>query len=275
VLVKSTTEFKAGADNLAEGALTSATDVSCLVLHGLGGGPYELQPLIDALEAAGVRVLAPIMPGHEGAGPVMPPSSWREWVAAVESAFDQLAAGGGEVVVIGFSTGGTLALYLASRRPVARQVLLAPFLAIRYSGLIPIRPAIYLRQLARLVPNLPRRAPAVGDPEMRRWASGMERYRTFNVNASVSALELIDLVKSLVPEITTPTLIIQGKLDSVVEPATASWLHERLASTQKELIILPRSDHLVALDREREKVIALARDFVLGRRDSPHGSKAV
>ncbi len=30
---------------------------SCLVLHGLGGGPYELQPLIDALEAEGLRVL--------------------------------------------------------------------------------------------------------------------------------------------------------------------------------------------------------------------------
>ena len=55
---------------------------------------------------------------------------------------------------------------------------------------------------------------------MRRWASSADRFRTFNVNAAVSALELIDLVKPLVPGITTPTLIIQGKLDSVVEPGT-------------------------------------------------------
>ena len=32
--------------------------------------------------------------------------------------------------------------------------------------------------------------------------------------------------------------------------------------------MLPRSDHLVALDREREQVIDLTRDFVLGRGDS-------
>ena len=56
------------------------------------------------------------MPGHEGAGPVMPRSSWRDWLATAESAFDQLSAGGRQVAVIGFSTGGTLALYLASRQ---------------------------------------------------------------------------------------------------------------------------------------------------------------
>ena len=29
---------------------------SCLVLHGLGGGPYEMGPVIEALEAEGLRV---------------------------------------------------------------------------------------------------------------------------------------------------------------------------------------------------------------------------
>jgi carboxylesterase len=141
--------------------------------------------------------------------------------------------------------------------------------------LIPVRPASFLRRLAQVIPNLPRRAPAVRDPDMRRRASSADRYRTYNLNAAVSALELIDLVKELVPGITTPTLIIQGKLDSVVEPGNASWLHDRLASTEKELVMLPRSDHLVALDREREKVIALTRDFVLGRGDFLRGSEAV
>ena len=48
---------------------------SCLVLHGLGGGPYELAPLVADLEAAGLQVSAPVLPGHEGPGPVMPGSS--------------------------------------------------------------------------------------------------------------------------------------------------------------------------------------------------------
>ena len=48
---------------------------SCLVLHGLGGGPYELAPLVADLEAAGLQVSAPVLPGHEGPGPMMPGSS--------------------------------------------------------------------------------------------------------------------------------------------------------------------------------------------------------
>jgi carboxylesterase len=235
---------------------------SCLALHGLGGGPYEIGPLIDALRAQGLRVEAPILPGHEPSGPIMPASSWRDWAKASEAAFDTLAASGGPVVVIGFSTGGTLALRLATRRPVVRMVLLAPFLAIRYSGLIPLRPASYLRHLAKVIPDLPRRPPAVRDPVMRRWASRHDGFRTFNLHATISALELIDEVRPLVCEITTPTLIIQGRLDTVVEPSNARWLHNRLGATTKGLMILPRSDHLVALDRDRHRAIAATVEFV-------------
>ena len=144
---------------------------SCLVLHGLGGGPYEVTPLIDAIRDSGIDVMAPVLPGHEGPGPVMPASNWRDWAATAETSFDELAAGGGPVAVLGFSTGATLALHLATRRPVDRLVLMAPFLAIRYTGLIPLRPASYLRHLAQMFPDIPRRPPAVRDPEMRRRAS--------------------------------------------------------------------------------------------------------
>ena len=55
----------------------AAESPSCLALHGLGGGPYEIGPLIDALEADGLRVDAPILPGHEPKSPVMPASNLR------------------------------------------------------------------------------------------------------------------------------------------------------------------------------------------------------
>jgi carboxylesterase len=239
----------------------------CLVLHGLGGGPYEVAPLIAALEDEGLRVAAPLLPGHEGPGPVMPSSSWRDWAATAATAFVELAAAGEPVVVLGFSTGATLALHLAAHRPVARLVLLAPFLAIRYAGLIPIRPASYLRHFAKLFPNLPRRGPAVRDRPMRRWAAASDSFRTFSIPATLSALELIDEVKPLVPRIHTPSLIIQGALDTVVEPSGAAWLHQHLGSADKKLVSAPRSDHLVALDREREQVITWTKAFVLGRKD--------
>jgi carboxylesterase len=237
---------------------------SVLVLHGLGGGRFEVAPLIAALERAGSRVSAPVLPGHEVLGAVMPASSWLDWAQAAETSFDALAALGRPVVVVGFSTGGTLALLLATRRPVARLVLLAPFLAIRYSGLIPVHPSSYLRPIARFLPDLPRRSPPARDPQARRLLRPVVRFRTFSLRATVSALDLIDRVRPLVPEIRTPTLILQGRLDTVVEPVGASWLVEHLGSTHKQLLWFGRSDHLLALDHERELVIAASVAFALG-----------
>ncbi len=193
----------------------------------------------------------------------MPASIWLDWAAAAESAFDELAKWGEPVVCIGFSTGATLALNLATRRPVARLVLLSPFLQIRYTSLVPLPALGYMRPVSRVVPNVPRRPPAVRDPEMRRWAARQQQYRTFSLQAAASALELIDLVIPLVPAITIPTLIIQGQRNTVVEPTQASWLHRNIGSSDKKIVRLPRSDHLVALDRERDQVIAAAKAFVL------------
>jgi carboxylesterase len=219
------------------------------------------------LLADGWRVESPILPGHEPVTPVMPASRWRDWVAVAEQSFDRLAQGGGPVAVVGFSTGATLALWLTTCRSVARQVLLAPFLAVRYSGLIPLRPILYLSQLARIWPHLPRRPPAVRDVAMRRWVSREDRFRTFNLRATVSALELIEEVKQQIATITVPTLIIQGRRDTVVEPANAMWLYRNLGSPEKRLIYLEGSDHLVALDRERDRVLAETLAFL--KKESP------
>ncbi|AMV38308.1 alpha/beta hydrolase [Planctomyces sp. SH-PL62] len=239
-----------------------AEPAACLAIHGLGGGPYELQPLIDAVRATGRRVEAPALPGHEGPGPVMPASSWTDWTRAAEAWYDESAARRGPTSVVGFSTGALVALHLASRRPVDRLVLIAPFFAIRYTRLLPFRPSRLLRICAKLRPDVPRRGPAVRDPEARRQVAALDRFRTFSLAAAVSALDLIEIVEPLLPAIDAPTLILQGSLDSVVEPCRAARLRERLGSRRKRLVMLPSSDHLAAFDRDRERLIAQTLAFL-------------
>jgi carboxylesterase len=196
----------------------------------------------------------------------MPSSRWTEWVETALNCFDELAQSGKPVAIIGFSTGATVGLRLATRRPVERLALLAPFLAIRFTPMIPLPPEAYLRWLARLKPDLPRRPPAVRDPEMRKQASMADRYRTFNVPAALSALELIAELKPELPRIHVPTLIIQGRRDTVVEPAFAGWLHQSLGSRDKRIIYLDQSEHLIALDRERDRAIGETLAFLTGDR---------
>ncbi|GIW87145.1 MAG: carboxylesterase [Isosphaeraceae bacterium] len=225
-----------------------------LAIHGLGGGPYELEPVIEALRQAGYEVLAPTLPGHEGGGRVMPASRWEQWADCVDRAYAELAERG-PISVVGFSTGGTLALGLSVRRAVQRLAILAPFLAIRYTRWLPLRSATAVRWMLKVMPNVPRRGPPVRDPAMRAWVARQERYATFSLAATLSALELIDRIRPEVSKIEVPTLIIQGTKDSVVEPAEARWLHDRLGSARKRLRWMERSDHLVALDFDRAEVV--------------------
>lgn len=227
-----------------------------LVLHGLGGGPYELQPLIDGLRAVGLRVEAPVLPGHDGEGPVMPASTWDEWTRAAEAWFDELASNRGAVAVVGFSTGAVIALHLATRRPVERLALIAPFFAIRHTGRLPFRAGPIVRMLARIVPNVRRRRPAVRDPEARRRLATLDRFRTFSLPAAASALELIGAVEPTLPAITAPTLIVQGARDTVVEPSRAPWALDRLGSRRKRLLTLEASDHLALYDRDSDRALA-------------------
>ncbi|WP_337173397.1 alpha/beta fold hydrolase [Paludisphaera sp.] len=235
----------------------------CLAIHGLGGGPYELQPLTEALRAAGRRVEAVTLPGHDGPGPVMPASTWPEWVAAVEARVDEIARDR-PPVLIGFSTGATIALHVASRRPVDRLVLVAPFLAIRYTGRFSPLASAAVRALARLLPDIPRRRPAVRDREARRRLAALDRFRTFSLPAAASALDLIGAVTPELGRIEAPTLIVQGRRDTVVEPSRAAWLLGRLGSRDKRLVILDRCDHLAAHDHDRDRLVAEVLAFLGG-----------
>ena len=251
------------ADNVSKEKMHPVHPLGCLLLHGLGGGPYELGRLPQALREAGCIVSAPVLPGHEGQGSRMPDSKWQDWLATAHLAYQELVtAVGRPALVLGFSTGGTLGLRLALEARLAGLILLAPFLAIRHSGLVPFRALTTVRTLARLLSHLPRRSPPVRDLEMRRWASAQDRYKTFNLRATASALELIESVKPRVAEIDVPCLIQQGRLDTVVEPAQAAWLYDQLGLQPKRLIWYPRSDHLLALDRERFAVEADILRFV-------------
>lgn len=236
-----------------------------LCLHGLGGGPYELGPVVEALRGAGRRVDAPALPGHEGPGPAMPASFWPEWVEAAESWFDAMSADDRPPAVLGFSTGAIIALHLATRREVDRLVLLAPFFAIRHTGWLPfIRPASVIRAATWLTSSIPRKSPPVRDPAMKVEAARLNRFRDFNLHATLSALDLIERVKPVVGSIKVPSLIIQGQLDTVVEPSGATWLHRHIGSAEKHLIELPNTDHLVALDRDRARVVEAINSFLTG-----------
>jgi carboxylesterase len=178
--------------------------------------------------------------------------------------FDRLAETFGSVAVVGFSTGGTLALHLAANRLVDRMALMAPFLRVRHRWFYGFRPEHYLNTIGRFVRRIPRRASAVSDRRLRDEVERIITFRTFSLEAARSAVELIQIVRAEAHRITTPTLILQSHRDSIVDPRGASWLFDHLGTSRadRELVWFDRSDHLLALDVEREVVIARVLRFL-------------
>lgn len=134
----------------------------CLVLHGLGGEPFEVLELAGALEKAGYIVSVPLLSGHGAGADVFARSGYDDWLASAKQAYLELSeavnaahtlessgpleaaakpsgtpfaksfgkpgnqmASKGRVVVIGFSLGGILALDLAGEFAPAAVISLA------------------------------------------------------------------------------------------------------------------------------------------------------
>ena len=252
-----------------------------LFLHGLGGGPYEVGLLAPVLNAQGWPVRAIAYPGHDYRPDDrrMPDSKWEDWLARASEAYDQLVKSHGEVFVIGFSTGCPVSMALALEKqkshPVKGSVLMAPFMAIAPPRWVPIIGAAELanRLLGDLVGEIGREELAIKDSTVRAAAMQACYFETFNLRAVNSALDLIKIVKSKLGELEQPTLIFQGKSDSVVAPQGAQWVFDGLASQDKTIHWVENANHFLPLDCDRDFVFAEILTF-LNRISAPNGSSA-
>jgi carboxylesterase len=223
---------------------------AALLLHGLTGTPFELRPVAERLSRAGVRCLAPVLPGHESAD-ALARSSWLDWVGGARDALASL----GETrrtLVVGSSMGALVACTLAAENPG------------RIDGLALLAPALELQPLGRLAGWLARATPVarflpqihkgggsdVGDPVARAQNPCLE---TVPFRAIGELLAFQSHVDALLPRVRCPSLVIAGALDGTVTVAGARRMAGRLGGGAR-FVVLPRSRHLVAIDFERDRV---------------------
>jgi alpha-beta hydrolase superfamily lysophospholipase len=125
-----------------------------LLLHGLTASPPQFEAFGRILFDRGANVLIPRLP-HHGYGDRLTEAladltaaELRSFATANVARADGLAS---EVVVVGFSLGGTLAAWIGQRYPVHRAIAIAPFL-----GFAGVPPAL-TRPLARFALRIPNR----------------------------------------------------------------------------------------------------------------------
>jgi carboxylesterase len=231
---------------------------AALLLHGLTGSTFELFPVAERLRARGVRVLAPLLAGHEGSARGLVGVPYGAWLAKARRDLARLE-GARRTLVVGCSTGALLGCALAAEQParVDGLVLVAPALELHVQG----RLAALLGRLPfvreRIVPKA--NGSDVSDPEMRRRNRCMDGVPLSAV-AELAALQAH--VARLLPSVRAPALVVQGGHDHTVTLGGARRLATSLGSGPAEVVVLPRSWHLAAIDVERDRCAELALGFL-------------
>lgn len=219
-----------------------------LFIHGFTGGPFEVAPFRHYLKSqTDWKIAVPVLPGHE-LGKGVQKGSMESWMMAAELELQRLLKEVDQVVVIGFSMGGLIAMYLALRYPIKKLVLLSA--AAKY-----ISPRILVED-ARIMLKTSRRKNYPAD----------SFYHLYNyklthtpIRAALEFLRVVRLVRPYHHDVKTPVCLVQGKQDGVVPAVTADSLYEQLGSERKQLIFSERGKHHICYSDDRnvwfEKVL--------------------
>lgn len=233
-------------------------------LHGFSASRQELAPLPEQVaQGLGGHVFYTRLAGHGQPGEALGRATVAEWKA---DALEALAIGqllGEQVLVMGNSTGATLATWLAEQeasglRPegasahkVAAYVMVSP----NFAPKDPWAQVInwpWGRQLARLVQGPERRYEPSSELKARYWT---HRYPT---EALFPMMALVDHVqRSQLEWIHSPVLMMLSPRDTVISVDAAYKAFRRFASPHKQLIEVNYSQslgqHVLAGDIEDPK----------------------
>ena len=204
-----------------------------LLVHGFLASPAELKNFGDCLSKLGYAVMGVRLAGH-GTSPWDLKNRTREdWLNSVRRGYRILSAFAGQIVVVGFSTGGALAMMLAAEHPE------------KLSGVASVSaPHVYLNRKLVFVPLVQ------GLNKLTDWLPSFEgpmpfrvnesehpdiNYRNIPVHGLYQLRALIEELEDHLVEIKAPALILQGDDDQVVKPDSARLIFDKLTMKDKTL----------------------------------------
>jgi esterase/lipase len=197
---------------------------AALLLHGLYDSPFIMKDIAEHLQKSGLKIRSLLLPGHGSVPGALLNVRYQEWLDTVEHGLKGLAKEFKKIWLIGFSTGGTLALYHALKKTlpaVAGVVLLAP--AIKISALS----------------NITHIPPKLGiawyhkDHEL-----DYSKYESFTFNSIYQLHLLINDIKQLSKtKLDCPLLMILSADDRTVNCSAAIDFFQKYASSDSQLIL--------------------------------------
>lgn len=228
----------------------------CLLIHGFTASPQEMRRLGNHLAGEGNTVLGIRLPGHASALPDMLRVRWTDWHAAVLDGVRLLGGMCSQIVPVGLSLGGALALHLASQQPVAAVIALST----PYRQPFDRRLAV-LRHLTWLVRFWPKGPPDWHDPQAQAERVAYPAYplRTVaEVDATLAAM------RGGLGRIQAPVLLMHSAEDDFVLPDNMQRIADGITAARPETALVTHSNHIITCDSARQIVFERVAEFISG-----------
>ncbi len=244
------------------------TPLSLIYLHGFSASRVELSPVPEeAARILGANLFLTRLSGHGRTGEALGGTGAEEWF---RDALEALSIGkrlGEKVVLVGTSTGSTLACWLALYHPDASlhaMIHVSPNLGLndarRFLVHLP-----WSRQLVKLVVGRERRWEPRNAAQAHGWT-----YR-YPSGVGLSVLKMVhDVTREDFTKIRVPSLFVYSPADKTVSPKRIDHFYSQLGTERKKKVLITDSsdpeNHVIAGDiispKTNERVISEIVEFV-------------
>jgi carboxylesterase len=229
----------------------------CLLLHGFTAMPGEMAWLGEDLAKRGYTVLGQRLAGHGTDPRDLARTRWHDWLISVEDGLALLRGITYQVVVIGQSMGGLIALTAAARYPMAGVVAISTPLG----GLSASERVLWhlKRWWKPMIEKGVRTAPP---PLEKRREADYPAYPRFPARVLLELGTLQAEMAESLPHVAVPVLLIHSHADAGVPFESMERIYERLGADDKETLALEGADHSIVRDPQRQTAFDAIGRFV-------------
>lgn len=213
-----------------------------LLLHGFTGHSADVRMLGRYLEKKGYTSHAPIYRGHGKSPEELTQTNSTQWWEDVVQAYEHLQAlGYKEIAVAGLSLGGALGLKLANRQKV--------------QGIITMCSPVYFENIEQLTSGFRFFAKQYKQFEKKNEATIEAELKTLMDRSTPMFADIEAFFKEVtevIDSVYAPALVVQGEKDQMVNPQSAQYIYDHLASNDKTIKWYKESGHVITMDKEKD-----------------------
>lgn len=283
-------------------ALHTGSNVLVYLIHGVTGTPAEMHYVGKELARHGWDVYATTLPGHCTRLRDLVNTSERDWRGHVEKQLAFIRDRYQYVFVVGLSAGALLALDASTVVDVNGVGVFSPTFV--YDGwntpwshaILPLAMKVVPLSLQHLVFHIDGPPFGIKDDVLQArvraayrplailreavsdWRANRKRsngdhnpsaaskgYPIFPLRTLTEIDRLITGVRSRLPKVTAPTMILQAREDDMTSPRNAFIVRDEIASSEKQVVLLDDCYHVITVDKQKRAVVSHVIDFFASR----------